>query len=48
MAAAINRILDDTAERERRRSEGLAWAATFTWRRAAEMTYEIYRSVLER
>jgi glycosyltransferase involved in cell wall biosynthesis len=48
MAAAINRILDDPAERERRRSDGLAWAATFTWRRAAEMTYEVYRSVLER
>ena len=27
MAAAINRLLDDPAERERRRTEGLAWAA---------------------
>jgi glycosyltransferase involved in cell wall biosynthesis len=48
MADAINRILDDPAARERRRSDGLHWAATFTWRRAAEMTYETYRSVIER
>jgi glycosyltransferase involved in cell wall biosynthesis len=48
MAAAINRILEDPAERERRRSDGLEWAATFTWRRAAERTYEIYQSVLGR
>jgi hypothetical protein len=41
-------MLDDPAERERRRSDGLACAANFTWPRAAELTYEIYRSVLER
>ena len=35
---AINRLLSDPAERDRRRTEGRAWAATFTWRRAAEMT----------
>ena len=48
MAAAINAVLDDPAERERRRSDGLAWVANFTWPRAAALTYEIYRSVLER
>ncbi len=48
MAAAINRVLDDPAERERRRATGLTWAATFTWRRAAEMTVEVYRTVLGR
>jgi glycosyltransferase involved in cell wall biosynthesis len=48
MAAAINAVLDDPAERERRRSDGLAWVANFTWPRAAASTYEIYRSVLDR
>jgi glycosyltransferase involved in cell wall biosynthesis len=48
MAAAINRVLDNSDERERRRTDGLAWAATFTWRRAAAMTYETYRTVLGR
>jgi glycosyltransferase involved in cell wall biosynthesis len=46
MAAAINHILDDASERERRRFAGHAWAATFTWRRAAELTYETYRGAL--
>jgi len=48
MAASITRLLDDTAEREQRRVAGRAWAATFTWLRAAEMTYEVYRTVLDR
>src|SRR5579863_2884837 len=48
MAAAINRLLDDPAEHERRRSTGRAWAATFTWQRAAELTLEVYRTVLAR
>jgi glycosyltransferase involved in cell wall biosynthesis len=48
MVAAINRVLDDSDERVRRGSDGLAWAAAFTWRRAAEMTYELYRTVLGR
>jgi glycosyltransferase involved in cell wall biosynthesis len=48
MAAAINVLLGDPAARERRRSDGLAWSATFTWRRAAEMTYDVYRKVLGR
>jgi glycosyltransferase involved in cell wall biosynthesis len=48
MAAAINGLLDDPAEHERRRSTGRAWAETFTWHRAAEMTYDVYRTVLGR
>ena len=46
MAAAIDRLLDDARERELQRAAGIAWAATFTWRRAAEMTAATYRSVL--
>ena len=48
MAAAINGVLDDTAERARLQALGLAWSATFTWRRAAELTYQTYRAVLQR
>jgi glycosyltransferase involved in cell wall biosynthesis len=48
MAAAINRLLDDPAEHQTRRSTGLAWAKTFTWQRAAEMTFDVYRTVLGR
>jgi alpha-1,3-rhamnosyl/mannosyltransferase len=48
MAAAINRLLDDPVEHARRRSTGLTWAATFTWRRAADMTFDVYRTVLAR
>ena len=48
MAAAVNSLLGDAAERERRQSGGFAWAATFTWRRTAEMTYDMYRTVLAR
>ncbi len=47
MAAAVTHMLDDAAARARRRSDGLAWAATYTWRRTAEMTYKIYQAVLE-
>jgi glycosyltransferase involved in cell wall biosynthesis len=48
MAAAVNRILDDADERARRRSAGLVWTATFSWRRAAEMTDATYRAVVRR
>lgn len=48
MADAVSRLLADPAEHERRRTQGLAWASTFTWHRAAEMTVDVYRSVLER
>ncbi|MGA8362807.1 MAG: glycosyltransferase family 1 protein [Candidatus Dormiibacterota bacterium] len=48
MAESVNHILDDAPARERQRSAGRAWAATFTWRRAAEMTYATYHAVLGR
>jgi glycosyltransferase involved in cell wall biosynthesis len=48
MAAAINRVLGDPSERGRMREAGLAWAATFTWRRAAEKTLDVYRAALNR
>jgi glycosyltransferase involved in cell wall biosynthesis len=48
MADAVNGVLADSAEHERRRAQGLAWASTFTWRRAAEMTAEVYRAAVGR
>ena len=48
MAEAVSRLLDDADEHERRRAQGLAWASTFTWRRAAEMTLEVYRDAIAR
>jgi glycosyltransferase involved in cell wall biosynthesis len=48
MATAINRILDDPSELERMRAAGFAWAARFTWRRAAEQTLDVYRAALNR
>ena len=48
MAEAISALLDDSAEHERRRAQGLAWASTFTWRRAAEMTVDVYHAALGR
>jgi glycosyltransferase involved in cell wall biosynthesis len=47
MAGAIARLLDDPGERDRRRAAGLAWAATFTWGRAAAKTVEVYRAALD-
>jgi alpha-1,3-rhamnosyl/mannosyltransferase len=48
MAEAVSHLLDDAAERERRHAQGLAWVSTFTWRRAAEMTVDVYRNALGR
>jgi len=48
MAAAINSLLDDAGERERRQADGLAWAARFTWQRAAMLTLEVYRTAMSR
>jgi len=48
MAGAIVDLLDDAAERERRRTDGLAWAARFTWLRAAMLTLDVYRAAMER
>ena len=48
MADAINDLLDDAADRERRSAEGLAWAARYTWQRAASLTLDVYRAAAER
>jgi glycosyltransferase involved in cell wall biosynthesis len=48
MATAIARLLDDPGEHERRRVAGLAWAATFTWGRAAAKTLDLYRAAIQR
>jgi len=46
MAAAIHRVLEDGALREHLRVAGLARAATFTWRRTAEIVLQVYRALL--
>jgi glycosyltransferase involved in cell wall biosynthesis len=48
MASAVNRLLDDSGEDDRRRAQGLEWTSTFTWQRAAEMTLDVYRSAIDR
>lgn len=48
MAAAVSTLLAGSVEHERRRSQGLAWASTFTWSRAAEMTVDAYHAALGR
>ncbi len=45
--AAIKRLSDDAALRERMAQQGLARATSFTWRRAAEATRELYQQALE-
>jgi glycosyltransferase involved in cell wall biosynthesis len=42
IAAAIERLLGDPAERERLRARGLERAAGFTWERTAKLTLESY------
>ena len=46
IAAAIRRLLDDEALRERLRAAGPAQAAKFSWARTAEGTLESYRRAL--
>jgi alpha-1,3-rhamnosyl/mannosyltransferase len=46
IAEAVERLLDDVSLRQRLRAEGLARAAEFTWRRAAEQTAAVYRDAL--
>jgi glycosyltransferase involved in cell wall biosynthesis len=45
IAAAIRRILEDGALRDQLRSAGPARAATFTWRRTAEIVLQVYRAL---
>jgi glycosyltransferase involved in cell wall biosynthesis len=47
MAAGIEALLADPAERERLRQAGLARSAQFTWDRSAELTAEAVRLTLE-
>lgn len=42
LAAGIAQALGDEALRERLRAKGLARAASFSWRRAAEQTFQVY------
>jgi glycosyltransferase involved in cell wall biosynthesis len=44
--AALRRLLDDGALRERLRAAGRARAATFTWERTAQLTVEAYERTL--
>jgi glycosyltransferase involved in cell wall biosynthesis len=44
LAAAIARVLDDTALRESLRAKGLKHVQAFTWHRAARETLQLYRS----
>ena len=46
IASAIERMLEDDAEAERLRAAGLARAASFTWRRTAELTLGSYSRAL--
>jgi glycosyltransferase involved in cell wall biosynthesis len=46
IAAAIERVLADPAEAQRLRAAGRARAATFTWRRTAELTLAGYEAAL--
>ena len=47
LADAMRRLLQDDALRADLRQKGLARAATFTWRRTAEITLRVYRQVGE-
>jgi alpha-1,3-rhamnosyl/mannosyltransferase len=46
IASALERLLGDEELRRRLRTAGLARAAAFTWRRAAERTADVYRAAL--
>ncbi|HMV47903.1 MAG TPA: glycosyltransferase family 1 protein [Blastocatellia bacterium] len=47
LAAALLRIVGDQPLRARLREQGIAQAAKFTWREAAEKTLELYRESFE-
>ncbi|MCZ7540676.1 MAG: glycosyltransferase family 4 protein [Anaerolineae bacterium] len=46
IADALRRLLTDSALRDTLRDAGLARAATFTWRRTAEIVREVYARVM--
>lgn len=47
IAAAIQRILENSALRDQLQRDGLTHAAQFTWRRTAETVLNIYRTLLD-
>ncbi len=48
ISAALRSLFDDDDLWHTQRQRGLEHAATFTWRRCAQTTLEVYREVLER
>jgi alpha-1,3-rhamnosyl/mannosyltransferase len=46
LAEAMRRILTDSDLRQRSSEAGLRRAASFTWRRTAEIALSVYRRVL--
>jgi len=48
IAKAVERVLTDREFRSRLSEKALEQAARFTWRRTAEQTLQVYRSVGER
>ncbi|OQA40988.1 MAG: hypothetical protein BWY52_02724 [Chloroflexi bacterium ADurb.Bin325] len=46
LAGALERVLADPVLAAELRGRGLAQAARFTWRRAAEATLDLYRTVI--
>jgi glycosyltransferase involved in cell wall biosynthesis len=47
-AEAMEALLEDAAQRERMRRQGLERSAAFSWDRAAAETWAVYRRVLGR
>lgn len=48
IAEAMRRVLDDAELAENLRRRGLARAAEFSWKRTAELTWQVYESALSR
>ena len=48
LVGAIERVLSDSALRDRLRARGIAQAARFSWERAAQETLRVYESIFKR
>jgi len=48
VAAAIDRVMADTGERDRLRARAAARASAFTVRRMADQTWQVYQAALTR
>src|SRR5205807_235940 len=46
MADAVCAILDDDSGRARRAVAGREWTAKFTWQRAAQLTFDVYKQAI--